>query len=353
MITAIENALQSQLERSLLFTPCLGINVTINDEQKGLWNGASGFIDPDTKSAMPVNSRFYIYSITKTFTAVRLLQLAESGKLSLDDPITSWLPDLPFPSTVTIRRLLNHTSGVPSYTSLNSYLPATRESPSEPWTYERVLELTCNGKLDFDPGSSWSYSNTGYMLLLKLIEVITNKRFAEAIAESIINPLGLSHTYVAEGVDKGSLVPGYCRYMNDTYVMENVIPRYHPGWCATGLIVSTTSEIVQFYQALFGGKLIEPKTLDEMLTPISIGQDGDRFFGKPSYGLGIMIDPESRYGESFGHGGDGPGYNTWAMYLPNFKGRKLTMSVFCNTSMAVHPFHLINDLLYIMENPDK
>ncbi len=74
------------------------------------------------------------------------------------------------------------------------------------------------------------------------------------------------------------------------------------------------------------------------------------FFNKLSYGLGVMIDPESDQGEKIGHGGDGPGYNTWVMHLPNFKGRKLTLAVFCNTSMGSHPFHLINDLLCVLSN---
>ncbi len=345
----LAKALQEQLNQSLLFASCLGINVTINDDKNGFWSSASGYIDPGTKAPLPVDGQFYIYSITKTFTAVRLLQIVARNNVSLDDPIINWFPDLPFPSTITLRRLLNHTSGVPSYTSLNAYMPAVQQNPSDPWKYEQVEKLTCHGELDFDPGSRWSYSNTGYMLLLKLIERITGRTFAETVRESLVDPLELSRTYVAEDIDRGHLVPGYCRYLNEKCVMENVISRYHPGWCATGLVVSTTREIVQFYDALFSGKLIGLKMLDEMLTCVSIGEDAGRFFGKPSYGLGLMIDPESPYGECFGHGGDGPGYNTWAMYLPNFNGRKLTLAVFCNTSMAGHPFDLVNDLLDVLE----
>lgn len=83
---------------------------------------------------------------------------------------------------------------------------------------------------------------------------------------------------------------------------------------------------------------------------VSIGQNTSPFFKKPGYGIGLMINPESIYGETLGHGGDGLGYNTWVMHLANFQRRKLTMAVFCNTSMGSHPFNLINNLLFILSN---
>lgn len=346
MKLALKNALQKQLDQSLLFTPCLGINVTIKDEKQGSWTGASGFSDLKTRTPMSVYGQFYIYSITKTFTSVCILQMVQNRKLSLDDSVKNWLPDLPFPPSVTIRRLLNHTSGVPNYTSLETYLPSVQESPSVPWLSNKVLELTCQGQLDFEPGSSWKYSNTGYMLLLKVIETVSGENFSDALRRNIFNPLGLQKTYVAQEIDRGILVPGFCRYLNSNQLVENVIPKYHPDWCATGVIVSTTSAVVQFYEDIFRKKLINLEQLDEMRKLVPVGQAP--FFKKPCYGLGVMIDPESDQGEKIGHGGDGPGYNTWVMHLPNFQGRKLTMAVFCNTSMGSHPFHLINDLLYIL-----
>lgn len=349
MKPALKNALQDQLDQSLLFAPCLGINVTIKDEKHGCWTAASGFSEPKTKTPISIDEQFYIYSITKTFTSICILQMAQSQKLSLDEPVTNWLPDLPFPPSVTVRRLLNHTSGVPNYTSLETYMPSVQESPSVPWSYNKLLELTCQqGQLDFEPGSNFKYSNTGYMLLLKVIEAVSGETFASVLQTNIFNPLELHKTYVAQEIDRGALVPGFCRYLNSSGLMENVIPKYHPGWCATGVIISTTSNVVQFYEGIFSGKLIAPEQLDEMCKLVITGQAPSPFFSKPCYGLGVMIDPESVHGEKFGHGGDGPGYNTWVMHLPNFEGRKLTLAVFCNTSMGIHPFSLINDLLYVL-----
>ena len=355
MHDSLQQTLQRQIDRWQLFAPCPGTTVTILDSVLGSWHGASGYADADTMKPMPIGARCYIYSITKTFTAIRILQLVEAGTVALDDAITHYLPELLFPPTVTIRRLLNHTSGVPSYTDLPSYLPANLASPSVPWSFDEVKQLTCQGKPDFAPGEGWHYSNTGYMLLHRLIEIVTQQSYARAIAQSIIQPLGLQQTYVATEVDTGHLVPGYCPYLNDTYVMEDVRFYYHPGWCLTGLIVSTTADIAHLYQALFKGQLVSADSLAEMTAwvpcddPPRPPKTPPPFFAQPSYGLGLMIDPEWRFGGLYGHGGDGPGFNTWAMYLPDFSGKQLILVAFCNATMRQHPLQLVRNLLRTLE----
>lgn len=344
----LKDALQTQLNQSLRFTSSLGVNVAINDEKHGFWSGSVGFSDINATENLDINQLFYIYSITKTFTSVCLLRLAQDRLLSLDDAVNKWLPDISFPDSVTLRRLLNHTSGVPSYTSLNEYLPSVRENSSIPWTHQKVIELTCTGKLDFEPGEAFSYSNTGYMLLYEVIEAVRNKSFAEVLQEQIFSVLNLKNTYLAHDVDqKGILTPGYCRYLNSEIKIENIISRYHPDWCATGLIVSNVEEVVKFFDAVFSGKLLDTKYLAEMQTLVDTGVR-QRWYRKACYGLGIMADPESKYGIKYGHGGDGPGYNTWAMHLPDFCGRKLSLAVFCNTSMIEHPYGMISDLLRVL-----
>jgi D-alanyl-D-alanine carboxypeptidase len=157
--------------------------------------------------------------------------------------------------------------------------------------------------------------------------------------------------FVAEEIDRGRLVPGYCCYLNDAEAMENVIPFYHPGWCKTGLVISSTEEVAQFYRALFGGRLISESSLAAMTSwvPVSIGGPNN-FFKRPGNGLGLMIDLDWGCGGLYGHGGDGPGYNTWAMHLPDFHGRCLTLAVFCNTSLSSHPFDLVKNLLEVLKD---
>ncbi|MGZ5819046.1 MAG: serine hydrolase domain-containing protein [Burkholderiaceae bacterium] len=349
----LQRALQGQLNRWQFFGPCPGTNMSIVDSVLGSWSGSSGCANVDTTEAMRPHALCYIYSITKTFTAIRILQLAEKGIIGLDESIAHYLPALSQLPTIRIRELLNHTSGIPSYTDLPNYIPANRADPSNPWSYDHVLELTCQGKLDFPPGKGWHYSNTGYMFLQRLIEMVTKKTYADNVAENIAKPLGLHNTYVATNIDAGKITPGYCPYLNELEVMENVMPIYHPGWCLTGLIASTTAEIAQLYAALFSEEILNPESLKQLTSWTSCGGGSHPFFVKPGYGLGLMIDPEWSYGGFYGHGGDGPGFNTWAMHLPNFHGRKLTMVVFCNATMGAHPYKLTRNLLRTLEEMDE
>lgn len=341
----LTGALQRQLDHWQRFAPCLGCNVAVIDGRHGVWSGAAGWRDPgDSDVPMPAGARFYIYSITKTFVAAHLLQRG----LALDNPITAYLPHLALPDGVTIRRLLNHTAGVPSYTDLADYGPAVRQNPGQPWSVDAVIERCCGGPLDFPPGEGWRYSNTGYMLLAQAIETVSGRSLADAIADGILTPLGLNRTCVAETVDRGQVTPGYTRQLSLDEAMIDVIPIYHPGWCFTGLMVSTVDEVAQFLTALMQGRLLEPPQVAAMVTAVETGVAAGPFFPRPCYGLGLMIDPEWGSGGLFGHGGEGPGATTWAMYLPDFHGRPLTLVAFCNTTMGAPPLYLVKDLLRIL-----
>ena len=347
----LAQTLQNQLDRWQLFAPCLGTNVTVIDSTHGTWNATSGYADPDTKAPLQAGGGFYIYSITKTFTAVRILQLVEMGSIDLDAPITAYLSDVSLPAGVTVRRLLNHTSGVPSYTDLPAYLPATQASPGRPWTYEYTRDITCQGALDFAPGAGWHYSNTGYMLLVRMMQQVTQQSLAQNLAQGIFEPLKLQDTYVAQDIDQGRLIPGYCRYMNDAELMENAIPHYHPGWCETGLIASTTTDTAEFFAQLFSGALVNENSLAAMRTGVSCAGTAGRSpsMQNPGYGLGLMLDQDWGYGGFFGHSGDGPGYTPLALVVPDVNGRRVALAIFTNTSMGGAPFYLAKDLLRVLQ----
>ncbi|MDC9622664.1 serine hydrolase [Xenorhabdus sp. XENO-7] len=341
-------ALQRALDNWLLFSPCLGVNVTLSDSLGNHWHSASGFEQFENKTEMKALQQCYIYSITKTFTAIRILQLVEQEKLALDSRLTEILGHCGLDPTITIRQLLNHTAGVPNYTEFDGYDAATKASPGTPWSYDYTLALSGEKGMKFSPGEGWDYSNTGYMLLAKVIEVVTGESFQKNINDGIILPLELTKTYVASDIDRGTVIPGFSRWLNHNDVMENITGIYHPHWCKTELMVSTTKEICQVYQALFQGKILSPALLAEMCKPISIGRSAGPFYRKPSYGMGLMIDSEWGHGGLFGHGGEGPGFNTWALYLPEYQERALAICIFCNTSMAGQPIYLVKDLLRVL-----
>lgn len=342
--------LQETLVKWQHFSPCLGTNVTIFDSDNGFWDSASGLRSLNPKQWMEPDERFYIYSITKTFTAIVVMRLVENDAILLDDPIVKYVPLLPLPTSITIRSLLNHTGGVPSYTDLSAYMPATKQQPSKSWSFEQVINLTCKSELDFQAGEKWHYSNTGYMLLLLMIESVTNEPFSKAIENYIVKNIGLKKTYVAEEVDNGSVTNGYCRYLNSEERIENITGKYDPWWCKTGLIVSTSNEVTKVYESLFSGKLVNTQSLHQMTEATPIMQSAGPHFNKPCYGLGLMIDPEAGYGGAYGHGGDGPGFNTWSVCYPDFYGRKIIITILCNTSMAAHPFYLVKDFLRVLKN---
>ena len=331
------------------FSQCLGANVTVYDSNYGYSNFACGYKSINPEERLEPKELFYIYSITKTFTAILIMQLVEKGLINLNAPIITYLEGIQLPKEVTVKNLLNHTSGVPSYTDLPNYISANRENPSEPWSFEYVVKKTCNGKLDFPSEKKWHYSNTGYMLLLFLIESITGIPFAKNVDDLIVNKIGLNNTYVAENIDN-KITNGYCRYLNDKREMKNISRIYNPWWCKTGLVTSSSYEIAKLYKVLFSGQLIGSSSLSAMTEAVSIGQPADFYFKKPSYGLGIMIDSENEYGCSYGHGGDGPGFNTWSVYYPDFESRSVGVTVFCNTTMGGHPFFLVKEILDVLKN---
>ena len=124
-----------------------------------------------------------------------------------------------------------------------------------------------------------------------------------------------------------------------------------------GLIASTTADVARFYAALFAGELLRPSSLAAMREGVPCGPESppspDAFFRRPTYGLGLMLDERWAHGGFYGHGGDGPGFNTFAMHVPSFEGHALTIVVFCNTSMPRHPLRLCRILLDVLSDDPK
>lgn len=338
--------LKSIVEDWIHFAPCLGVNISLLDSELGSWHGAAGYRSLHPKTEIQANEAFYIYSITKSFTALVMLKLHEKGLLKLDDDIHQYLANLPFSKKVTIRQLLNHTSGVPNYTEHQDYMASVLNSPSKSWNEEFVIEEICSAPFDFSPGEKWHYSNTGYMLLKMLMEGVTGLSFADNVKQLLTNDLPLRNTFVVDSILGDQITPAYCRSMNMDRHMENVTHKYDPGWCKTGLMVSTTDEICSFYYDLFNQNLLKESSMQDMTRAIPVGGDHT---ANPAYGLGLMIETHERFGQLFGHGGNGPGANTWSAYFPNINGRKVALAIFCNTSMGGHPFYLRDELLAAME----
>ncbi|HEY2896551.1 MAG TPA: serine hydrolase domain-containing protein, partial [Gemmatimonadaceae bacterium] len=273
---------------------------------------------------------FLAYSITKTFTSALVLMLCAEQRLHLDDSLARWFPGIARADRITLRRLLNHTAGIPDYGGLRSYHNDLRTSPETPWMFERFAAETFEKGLEFEPGQGWAYSNPGYMLLKRILENVSGRSFRELVAERIARPLGLSRTFVAESIpDLESLAPGTSCALSSDVSPRDVRAHYHPGWVSHGVVASTASDIVRFINALFHGRLLSRRSLDEMMTLVRVPVERDSRASParsplrmtaPSYGLGLMGDPASPWGLIVGHNGGGPCYSASAFHAVDLGG---------------------------------
>ena len=328
-------ALQACLDQWWKNSGTPGVTATIRIDGKLYWQGAAGVLNPANQQALTVGGRFCIYSLAKSFTAVCILRLQAGGAFKTGDSIKRWFPNLPLPDSITLAHLLRHTSGLRDYGPLPEYHAAVKHSPSQPWTEKQFLDSVVPSGLLFEPGKGWAYSNVGYMLLRNVIEKVTGDTYRKSIEDQIVKPFGLKDTFVAETIDDwASCVPGYGKEVSENTEAIDIRAVYHPGWCAPGVMVSTTEEITHFYDALFNGQLVEAEALREMLTMVRVPGHHPPAV-TPSSGMGIFGDPDCPTGPSYGNGGGGPGYNLNASIIPRSSRGRVAMAVFCNSSYGL------------------
>jgi len=283
------------------------------------FEGASGFANITEDVLMPTEGAFRIGSITKMFTATVILQLAEDGILILEDPLSQWLPEvadqLPNGDQITLRHLLDHTSGVFHYVEHEAYfadifaeadidenagivaLDCVQQDP-----YDTLTRYVYGKDALFEPGTSWYYSNTNYTLLGMVIEVAADMPLAEAYRTRIYDPLGMTSTFLDCYEDSVvDVVHGYTGMGDNitdlTELHESV------GWAAGGL-VSTAPDLITYARGLFSGVLFnDPESLVMMMTPAL-----DR-----SYGLGMMLQDDY-----MGHAGVIAGFRALLSYIPEY-----------------------------------
>ncbi|MBT2576190.1 beta-lactamase family protein [Bacillus sp. ISL-8] len=275
------------------------------------WSYAAGVANLSSKKPMKTDFRFRIGSVTKTFTATVVLQLAEENRLNLDDSIEKWLPGVIQGNgyddkQITIRQLLNHTSGIAEYTRSKSFnLMDTKKS----YRAEELVKMGISMPPNFAPGKSWSYSNTGYVLLGILIETVTGNSYAEEIENRIIEPLELSNTFLP---GNSSVIPG-TKHARGYIQLDGAsepkdVTYYNPSMgSSAGDMISTADDLNKFFSYLLGGKLLKEQQLKQMLTTVPTGEAA---LGK--YGLGIYETKLPNGVSIWGHGGSIPGFVTFA-----------------------------------------
>ncbi|MFD4852798.1 serine hydrolase domain-containing protein [Bacillus mycoides] len=304
----------------------------------------AGVADLSTKKSIKSEYRFRIGSVTKTFTATTVLQLVGENRIHLDDPIEKWLPGLIQGNgydgnQITIRQLLNHTSGIAEYLKSKD---ADIMNSKKTYTAEEIVKIGLSLPPDFSPGKGWLYSNTGYVILGMLIEKITGNSYAEEIEKRIIEPLDLSNTFLP---GNSPVIPGknHARgYMkiDETSELKDMT-YYNPSLAnSAGDMISNADDLNKFFSFLLGGKLLKERELKEMLTTVPIEGKGVG----DGYGLGIYETKLPNGVSVWGHGGAIPGFTT---FVGGVMGGKHTLAVNINSLGAMDVFTQFNKMMQI------
>jgi D-alanyl-D-alanine carboxypeptidase len=254
-----------------------------------------------------------IYSLTKTYIAVLVLQTIARGRLGLETPVAPFYPDVPAAERVTVHHLLSHTSGLPDYGHLDAYVRAVAGG-GPAWSFDEFADHTYRRGAAFAPGSGWGYSNTGYALLVGTLEQVWQRSFDELLHDLITAPLDLRRTRPAASLDDPDVCPASSSALGSDGLLRPVKAHYAPGWVWHRLIVSDALDSARFLDAILGQRWLGG-TLTEAMTALHPVGGRHPPWTKPAYGLGLMGEPDGAHGPVSGHNGGGPGYATSAYFF--------------------------------------
>jgi D-alanyl-D-alanine carboxypeptidase len=252
-----------------------GMAVTVLQHGRVVYSEGFGYADPAAKKAATPNTRFAIGSLSKQFTAVSALMLVQSGKLSLDDRLAKFFPNLPNAKSITIRELLNQTSGLHNYPNTDEH-PWPLEGPVE---LAKILGILATDKPDFAPGEKYEYSNSNYTVLAAIVQKVSGVPFGEYLQKHIFEPLHMSRSGYGYAMQQsGDLAVPYAGGMPAS-------PRISLDlYAGAGGVVSTAADMARWDRALLGGTLLNAPEMQALWTPGHPAQGGS------SYAMGFVAD---------------------------------------------------------------
>ncbi len=312
--------------------PGATLGVVLRDgESFGL---AVGYSDRVAKTPMKPNDRMLAGSTGKTFAAATALQLVKEGKIGLDDKIEKylgkepWFSRLPNAKDITVRQIMNHTSGLVRYEFKDTFTKDLTANPEKAWKPQELLAYLLDEKPPFEAGKGWDYSDTNYIVLGMIIEKVTGEKFYDEAKKRVVKPLKLDGTIPQDSPSIKGLVQGYAGANNPFGLRDAMIengkfavnPQFE--WTGGGW-ASTSEDLARWAKMMYEGKAFDPSLLPQMLdgVPAKLGPN-------VKYGLGVIIRP-TQSGVTYGHSGFFPGYVTDMMYFPE---QKIAVAVQVNTS---------------------
>lgn len=293
--------------------------VLVEKNGKVLIDRAYGYADYENKKRAKTSTTFCIGSVTKQFTAASIAQLADKGKLAYTDKVSKYLKDVPFGDKITLHQLLTHTSGLYNYTNDPGFL---KLDPTK-ITFEKLIALIKDKPLDFEPGKEWSYSNTNYLILGKIVEKVSGKTLQKYFNDNIFKPVGMNSTKVSYSAKKKLVgANGYSGYI-DVKLDTNDEILLNAAYGA-GYLCSTAEDMLKWDRALLSGKVVSSKQLNNIFGKHAKMQ------GEEYYGYGWMIS-ENENGKVIAHGGNTIGFTAEnGMYID----RKIKVIILVNKGYA-------------------
>lgn len=297
---AVQNRLNTALDKAMLATKAKSMTVTIGVAGTGLWTSKRTADGIERSEPM-----HYWASGGKTLTAITTLKFIEDGRLSLSDPVSDFIANVPNGDIITVEMLLNHTSGL---YSINEDEQVRRQQ--ENLSLEEIIKvLNRHGPL-FCPGENWRYTNTGYGLLGNILELVDGRPYHEIVTATIIEPLELQNIRILHPNDPANDV-------SKLYSSDPNVPALRINSAgAAGAMVASSKAVVELWQAVLDGKILKQTTIQSMYKTLY------PMFGKPPYyGLGVMLyevpEPNGKVNIWIGHSGGAPGVRSVFAYVPS------------------------------------
>lgn len=282
-------------------------SVSVSKNGEIIYTKSIGLADVENNLKATENTKYRIGSISKTFTSVLIMKAVEANKLNLNQTIYEWFPTIKNAKQITVGNLLNHRSGIHNFTDNEEYLTWN----TQPKTEKEMVEIIAKGGSDFDPGSKAKYSNSNYVLLTYILEKTFAKSYADLLQKYICKPLALKNTYVFGKINTNNKECKSYKYIG-SWKLESETDFTIP--LGAGAIISTTNDLTKFADALFGGKLLTPESLELMKTI------------KEGFGMGLFQIP---FYKSIGYGHTG-GIDGFTSVYSHFPEDKITFALTSN-----------------------
>ncbi len=292
----------------------VGLSVAIVRNGKQPWTGTYGKSSIEAGAPVTTNTVFAIGSVTKQFTAACILLLAQEGKLSVRDKVAKYYPKLTRARDITLLDLMNHVSGYPDYYPLD-FVDSRMEKPIDP---DELIQRYAGGKLDFEPGTKWSYSNTGYVILGRVVEKVSGQTLGDFMTRRILRPLGMDHAFFGTTAAGSGMAAGYTRYALGPQTPARAEAQ---GWLdgAAGLHC-TALDLVKWDMALIDGRILNAESYGLMTQQRKLPEGRVREYG---CGIGVKIISHTMV---LTHEGAVSGFQAWNILVPATRSALVILS---------------------------